>query len=456
MNSTPHGKAATSKRELLWVGLALAVFGILAVRPSIRGNDGLGHYAYLASLFSDGDFAFSDDYAEFDRLHAYPYKFAELPADPATGRASNRYGVGAALLWSPFVAVGELAARVGRGADAPALTYPHRGHVWGVGLGTLFWGSLGLWLLYGRLRRDFSLGACLATLLGLILATPLGFYLYAHGSMAHGVNFFAMVLLLLAWERALDVQSGGAWLLFGAAGGLLLLTRAQDATWALAFGLCAVMALRQSRLHSTPLLLIGAAALGGLLAFAPQLAMWRYLSGTALSGPTPYLNSYAGSFGWPVHTLAALFSTRHGALLWHPWLGLGLIGLVLLVLCSWAGTPLRRLAGLGLVGFALQAVLIGSWSMWWAGASFGNRFFISALPLLAFGAAELFDAARRRGRGWHGAAWALLVLLILWNGGLLIQYATGMISREEAVPLGQMLRNSVIEIPRVVLARLAP
>ena len=91
--------------------------------------------------------------------------------------------------------------------------------------------------------------------------------------------------------------------------------------------------------------------------------------------------------------------------------------------------------------------------MWWAGASFGNRFFISALPFLAVGlACWIARAHTRRAR----AAWlALLCLLCAWNGGLLVQYATGMISREDPVAWRQVLRQNIIDVPKLLFAKVS-
>jgi hypothetical protein len=102
-----------SKKEFIPLIALLAVLAAAALRPSIHGNDGVGNYVYLASLLGDGD----NDYARFDELKRYPYiRFSELPVDPLTGRPGNRYGIGSALLWSPFV----LAAHASLKAFRPA------------------------------------------------------------------------------------------------------------------------------------------------------------------------------------------------------------------------------------------------------------------------------------------------------------------------------------------------
>jgi hypothetical protein len=215
------------------VALALALLAAAALRPSIRGNDGVGHYVYLASLLRDGDLDFTNDYARFDAIKQYPYKFAELKRSAVTGRPSNRYGIGAACFWAPFVAGTHLALKVVAPGRADAMGRPYE---WAVGLGTAFWGSLGLALLYGRLRRELAPLGAGAIIAGLVLASPLGFYLYAHGSMSHGVGFFFAVMQMLAFERAWRRPAlwGFAW--FGFWSAWLVMARFQDASWVLMLG----------------------------------------------------------------------------------------------------------------------------------------------------------------------------------------------------------------------------
>jgi hypothetical protein len=102
-----------------------------------------------------------------------------------------------------------------------------------------------------------------------------------------------------------------------------------------------------------------------------------------------------------------------------------------------------------LAAFAAALWLVSSWSVWWAGSSFGHRMFISSLPFLAFGAADIFSRVRRT-----AVAWAVIVLLVFWNFGYAIQYGTGMINRQEGVSLVTLTRNNVIEIPRLALRRI--
>jgi len=439
--------ARPTRREWLAAVALLALLGACALRPSIRGNDGHGHYVYLASLLGDGDLDFADDYRDFDARRQYSYRFADLPVSDRTGRPSNRYGIGAALLWAPLVVpVWLVLARTG---DVNPL---HPALAGAVGMATLLWGSLGLLLLYARLRRRWPVAPAAGAILALLLATPLGFYLYAHGSMSHGVGFFAVAAALLLFERAWRSPCPRS---YGACGALLALIpmiRFQDAVWVLILGggLALKMAweVRAGRVSAGKALLHAAAlAAGFLLAFLPQMFVWRTLYGSLLSGPMPYLTGSAGAFSpWPRHLLQVLVSERAGVLAWHPLILFALAGLA----ATLRDPRLRLISAAGLTGFLLTLLLVASWSIWWAGASFGNRFFIGTLPALAFGAAwwlaRPVPAARR-------AAWLVLGLLIIWNLGLLVQYAAEMVPREDPVPWSQVIRQNLIDVPQRILNR---
>ncbi|MCE5231060.1 hypothetical protein LLG95_15895 [bacterium] len=433
-NMTQQTPAISKPCRREWIALAALLVALAAVglRPSIRGIDGVGNYAYVGSLLAGGDLDFGNEYREFGRMQNLPIAEAAGPVSPKTGLIANRFGVGSSIMWSPFVIAAHCALKaLGRPADGVSRAYE-----WAVAIATLFWSAFGLMLLYGRLRRDFEAFCAGCAVIGLVLATPLGFYMYAHGSMSHGVSFFAMVVSVLAVERAWAKPSMAMMALVGVALALVVEIRFQDASWAIV--LAVALAIKQRRFCIYEW---AALALAGFIVFIPQLAAWKVLYGSWFSGPLPYLNSAAGGFSpWPRHALDALFSSNHGALAWHPLIAIGLGGLAMSL-----KKPYRALAWTGLIGFAVQAWLVGSWSVWWAGASFGNRFFISALPLVAFGVARISNEKNKRFK------MILLALLCAWNMGLLVQYATQMIPREEAVPWSQIVKQNVVDVPRRLL-----
>jgi hypothetical protein len=440
------------QRDLVVVGLIILAVSVLCLRPSIRGIDGAGNYVWLRSALIAGDVDFRDDYAAIDRMNSalgeHRFQVSNEPVAAATGMPANRYGIGSALFWAPFV----VPTHIGLKAAAPELADGvSRPYVWAVGVGSAFWAGFALWLIYRRLRRSFSRIACALSVAGLPFATGLGFYAWAHGSHSHAVSFFAATCALLALERywtaprALNAALVGLWC------GVMILIRTQDASWAIVIvaAMACIDGNRLRRAHMRPLTAVGAmiVCLAVLaLALLPQVYVWKTLYGSWVSGPQPYMGGHGGSFSLlPRHFFDAWFSGRHGALSWHPLLAIGLAGLIAMWYAPARGPNERKIAVIGLAGFLVQSWLIGSWSYWWAGASFGNRFFISSYPWLAFGLAATLESWERRGQVFTPAL--AIVILVLWNAGLLVQYGAEIVSREDEITLGTIVFNQFTAVP---------
>jgi hypothetical protein len=285
----------------------------------------------------------------------------------------------------------------------------------------------------------------------------LGFYLYAHGSMAHGVEFFTATLVLLTFEKSWQNKPSIWCAACGASLGFLVMTRFQTATWLIALGFllawkkistgCRIGRVGES--HWKPIgdvLLFFASA---FVVFIPQLIVWHFLYGTWYSGPMPYLDGSAGYFvGWPKYFFHALFSEKGGVLAWHPIIAVGIVSLILM---AFRNEQQASLAIAGLLGFSAQVWLVGCWSVWWAGASFGNRFFISSLPWITVGVASWL-ATPHRAPKWRRLM--VVALLIVWNLGLLTQYALELVPRDQSVPWSQVIRQNFVEVPHIVWQRL--
>ncbi len=129
------------------------------------------------------------------------------------------------------------------------------------------------------------------------------------------------------------------------------------------------------------------------------------------------------------------------------------LGLAGLCTAPMRPTQDRPAAAVGLAGFAAEVAVVGSWSAWWAGASFGNRYFIAALPFLAVGLARWLENTTPAGRRRRAL---LVVLLIFRNLGLLVQYATQMVPREDAVAWSRVTRQNLADVPRWLWHRIFP
>ena len=427
--------------SVMFTLLVVAAF-CFVLRPSIRGHDGVLNYSYLRSALIDHDLDFTNEYSYYLKREGEWFDNQELPRDPVTNRPINLYGVGSSILWAPWVLAAHgycLLTHSRRDAwPADGFSYPYEE---AVGMGSCFYASAGLLLLHGVVRRRFGRVAGFWGVQTVWLASPLFFYMYLHPSMSHANSFFLAALLLWLY---LGGDGVWRWGLMGLTAGLLTATRFQDAAL-----LCGIVVGEIMRLRSGAVgrgyvrgraVRYGLACIAGVVAFSPQLVAWHYLQGSALSGPRAYLAQGKVTLWAPIYSMQVMFSGRHGLFYWHPALLLAFAGLLV-------GKRHPRVRFVCLVMFAAELWVVSCWSLWWAGASFGHRLFISALPALAVGAAALVQRTRLT-RRW---APVIITLLIFWNFGYVVQYGSGMINRQAAVGLRELFHNNLVTIPRKAL-----
>jgi len=440
---------STIDKSVLVLVLILGSTGIFFLTPSIHGNDGVLNFVYLRSLVEDGDLDFANDYAVFDRVKKYPYKFTDLPVHSETQKYMNRYGIGSSILWAPFY----LLCRLYYALFQPGTAFDSYGYpaALAVSTGSFFYSSMGLLLLLLFFRKFFRPIVSLAAVLFILFATPLAFYTYLHPSMSHANAFFlasaTLVSYLMLPRNPTRRFSFFRWLAPGFFAGLLAITRFQDAIIVVAFIIGEIHYLSSVKKVDVKVKLktITTCYVAFFVAFfiaaLPQLIAWKYLYGSFFSGPVPYLEYEGFNLLFPRNIFKVLFSPWHGLFYWHPFLLLGVIGLA--VGFFFPSRYIKRDATLfrALLIFSLffwfEVYVTGCWEVWHGGASFGQRLLISAFPSLTFGIALLLSrAARKTGVIIFGIIFALA---LLWNINLAIKYGRETIPRQEPVAWHTML-----------------
>ena len=438
---------------------ALCIVAVLALplfTPRVYGADEIKYFAALRSVYFDRDLHYANEYAHFigrdPVAHAglRPYMEGETP----TGYRLNDAPIGTAVLWSPFYVAADIGVAAARslGAAVPRDGYAWP-YVWAVCLGSLFWGTAGMFLAYRLCRAYASRTASLWGVVAIWFASPVVFYLYITPAMAHANSMFTVSLFLLLWQRGRVDRAARGWVILGAAAGLMILVR--ELNWLLLLVLAVdetqgilhvVQSADGQRVRGAPLVraavvewwrrsvgyLCFAVALG--IVVAPQLYVYQTLNGTF--GPTPFVVEKFSLL--PRYAFAVLFSGFHGLFSWHPVTLVAVLGLAAL----WRRAP--WVAAALVVFVAAQVLVIGSYETWWGGASFGARRFINCTAIFSLGLAVGFGTLRGRFR--HLAA-AAIAGLVLWNAGLAVQYSVGLIPRDAPVSIGRIARNQVFEVP---------
>jgi hypothetical protein len=451
----------------LLVIIALFVLLLPLSVPRVALSDEVQYYAYLRSLYFDGDLNFQNEYEHFANAGRANGDLAVFNAllrpdavnpNPATGLWRNVAPVGSALLWAPGFVLADGLVRLSNalGAAIPADGYSWP-YIWAVCYMSALYSLLGLLLTY-RLARRFSssFAAALATVT-VWLASPLVFYTYIAMPWSHATGFFLVALFLTFWLRgsttlweAQAQRPLWVWALLGLIGGMMALTREQLGLLLLmpaVEGLVAYARMLRERQWPEMGRLFGAHLLFLLvlgLALTPQLAAYQVLNGRPLPSST-----VAEKLNWlSPNFFNTLFNPGHGAFMWSPVLLLGLVGL------WWLRRDDALLAALLLLGFLAQTYINGAFgTTWHLSRSFGFRRLIECTPIFVLGLAALIMTLRERLGTWPLLLLALV--LVYWNVGLIAQWTV--VRPAEARPglvWHNMLYYQFVEVPRQVVGRL--
>ena len=478
-----RGWLVRDRGALATVVLFLALLPISL--PRIYATDEVQYYAYLRSVYFDGDLDFRDEYEHFAAIgeqqsppdpavrNALLRPDAQNP-NPRTGLLRNVAPIGSALLWSPGFVAADAAVLAARalGANVARDGYS-RPYIWAVCCMSALYALGGLLLTYRLARRYAGAFAAALATIGVWLASPLVMYTYILMPWSHTAGFFLFALFLSIWLGIRDARPAALrqWALLGLVGGLMTITREQLGLLLLLPAAEALYdyaaALRARDWRAARALLARHALFLALLALAllPQLVVYQVLNGR----PTPS-STVGGKLVWcsphfidtlidfdprpsPLCPIAGDISAgfapfAHGAFLWAPILVPGLLGLALLARRD------RALAGLLLLGFVAQTYINGAFgTTWHLTRSFGFRRLIECTPIFVLGLAALLE-------WWRGRAprralpLAIVALLIYWNIGLIAQWTFVRPELRNGLIWDGMLYNQFVAVPGKVLAKL--
>lgn len=368
--------------KILLIIIALYATGFfshaLYLKKSVYG-DGIFYYSWLRSFVVDSDIDFSNEYSH--------YEVAQPPT--SLGYAGNKYSIGPALLWLPSYLWTHSIIK----GDGYSLPYQLA-----AGYTSMSLALVGLILLYRFLLKSFSKQASLLAVAGIAGATNLLFYGSLDPVNSHALSFFAATAFL-----TLLAQRNRNWFLVGAGLGFLALFRLQDVVYALIL----VTYFRGTSCGSGTKTLTRI-LLGFLSVFVWQLLAWQTLYGSFFINP--YLSGGEGFNFFRPQIFGVLFSPTNGLFLWTPITMVGLFGLFWKK--SWGYIAV----------FVIQLLLVASWNTWWQGASYSGRMFVSTLPLLAIGLAQIYAKILKLRFGRQIILYSLTLPLSVLNALFVVRF----------------------------------
>ncbi|HXV98885.1 MAG TPA: hypothetical protein VEC93_10725, partial [Anaerolineae bacterium] len=400
----------------------------LTLHPGTQGADARRYLRWTHS------FVFDQDLHLLNNFEATGGSYRLTP----TGYVFELANVGTPLLWTPFYSAAALFLPDSAGSES----YPADATI------QLLWLNFSSWLYtilagiltFAALRQLFTAGVVVAAITAILLGTPVLFYMVTFSLSVHPSIIFLSALLLYLWQRDRSGPSIFYYLVIGLVIGWLMLIATYNIVFFLLPGLDLLKEWarqknwRQFLKHSLAL------GLGGLLGFLPQMIVWWFLFGS------PFYSPYAGQLLWTEPYIGAtLFSTFHGLFFFAPVLLLVLPGL-------WR---LRRTDGwaalsLGLVWLALTYIVSINVA-WWAGSSFGNRYFLTLSPFFVWGLAAFI----RQNTRWSVP---LILLCVLWTLGLYLQFLNGIRLTSDSViyPAADIARGQIAALANIwgILPRL--
>jgi hypothetical protein len=344
--------------------------------------DQAGYYNYLPALFLYQD----KDFSYLDTLGMDKGAFVSTLKNKQEEEVQlNRYGVGVAILLSPFFALANVQAYFSESA-MDGFSAPYRSWIFGAQFFYLF---LAFFLLRNVLLRYYQDKIVVITLFILALGTNLLYYALYEPVMSHNYSFFLFSLCLYWTVQWLEKQKNRQLFLLGIAFGLLANVRLTNSIFIVVlilWELGSIQALKarlflvQKHWKVFFLALVLACS-----TFLPQFFYWHLITGIWL------VNSYGavhGTFFWTDPLIfEILLGYKKGWLVYTPLMSFGVLGLIAL----YRQQP-KLFWGI-LIYTLLNWYVISSWWCWWYGGSFGMRPLIESMVPLSFAVAAFLQWA---------------------------------------------------------------
>jgi len=369
------------------------------------------YYSYLPACFIHHDLTFQFVDSNIYKEHNYFW------VKSANGARVQKVSMGMAVLYSPFFFIGHIHAYI-TGDEMDGWSVPYQ--FW-LGLSSIFYCILGLWLSSRLLTRFFSSGAVALSILAIGLASNLFYYTTVEGMLGHAYSLLLFTLMLELTIRFYQKPNWGITALIGLLAGLCVLVRPSNiiiiiipALWGVTSWKSLVERLLFWWKRLPKLLLMGVLA---FVAYFPQLAYWKYVTGDwffySYQDERFYLNN--------PHILSTFFSFRKGLFIYTPIMIFAFVGFFFL----------KRFVRIGFITIVIYSAvaiyMVSSWWCWWYGGSYSLRAYVESFAFWIFPLAAFFEVciAKLKNKAW--VLIACVVLFICHNSFQIYQYRTSLL-----------------------------
>lgn len=357
----------------VWYGKNLDTWG----RNRIIQNDVISYYAYLPATFIFHDLSFSFAYNLPEDFEGTIW----LQTAP-NGKPYLKMTMGLAILWIPFFLLAHLYAGVS-GIEALGYSWPYSLSVF---IATIFYFIVGLHFLRKLLLRYFSEAVSAVTLLIIVMATNMLYYVISEPGMSHIYNFTLITTFLYYTIKWTENPRNNYIIILAVLAGIIVLIRPVNVFILIFPAFIGVSSLKEflNRLSSNRKSILFAGGVA-LLIVIPQLIYWKIQTGHWI------FNSYGeeGFFFSNPQIINGLFSYRKGWFVYTPVMFIAFLGVPLLY---------KKVPGsiFPIILFiSLNIYVVFSWWCWWYGGSFGARPMIDMYGVMALPLAALINAIRQ-------------------------------------------------------------
>lgn len=389
-----------------WYGKNLDTWG----KNQVIANDVVSYYAYLPAgfIFQDLTFSFIKDLPE-------DFNGKIWVGTAPNGKPILRMTMGLAILWMPFFFLAHFFSKL-MGIEAFGYSWPYSLSIFAA---TIFYLLIGLIFLRKMLLEYFSDVITGITILLIVLATNLMYYVISEPGMSHVYSFSLITIFLYTTFKWVTRPSVLSSLMLGLLAGLIVLIRPVNGLVLVFPALIAINSFSEfyQRFFMRWKFIV-LAGLAAILIVTPQLIYWKMQTGHL------FFNSYMDSGGFYLanpHLLDGLFSFRKGWFIYTPVMLFSMVGLFFLKQYVVGFTKAI------LVFFVLFTYVIFSWWCWWYGGSFGSRPMIDTYGLMAIPLAAFLAAFTNRVIWQKGVIGLLLLFTIFLNQKQMNQYRTSLL-----------------------------